>query len=130
MLLRAEPGDPEAVVAITQPAHGWVAGQLARAWAWDGGAPRPAPEPVRRRAGVPPRPPPARRRRRLGRGARGGAGLPRLPGGRGALPRRAAGGAARRPPHGARRRAGGGGTGLRPAQRLRPALPDPVRRAA
>jgi hypothetical protein len=41
MLLRAEPGDPDTVVAITQPGHGWVAGQLARAWAWtdpDGGA--------------------------------------------------------------------------------------------
>jgi hypothetical protein len=49
VLLRAEPGEPDAVVAITQPAHGWVAGQLARAWAWgdpeDGGSPGPVPPP-------------------------------------------------------------------------------------
>src|SRR5437867_7196796 len=32
MLLRIEPRDPDPIVAITQPAHGWVAGQLARAW--------------------------------------------------------------------------------------------------
>ena len=38
MLLRAEPGEPAAAVAITQPGHGWVAGQLARAWAWAGPA--------------------------------------------------------------------------------------------
>jgi len=34
MLLRTDPGDPDdSIVTITQPAHGWVAGQLARAWA-------------------------------------------------------------------------------------------------
>ena len=38
MLLRAEPQEPDAAVAITQPGHGWVAGQLARAWAWAGPA--------------------------------------------------------------------------------------------
>jgi hypothetical protein len=48
MLLRAEPGEPDAMVAITQPGHGWVAGQLARAWAWGGqeGGPAAPPEAV------------------------------------------------------------------------------------
>jgi hypothetical protein len=46
MLLRAEPADPEGVVAITQPAHGWVAGQLARAWGDLTPEPLPVPEEV------------------------------------------------------------------------------------
>jgi hypothetical protein len=32
VLLRSDPDDPDGVIAITQPCHGWVAGQLARAW--------------------------------------------------------------------------------------------------
>jgi hypothetical protein len=32
VLLRQDPHDPASVIAIAQPCHGWVAGQLARAW--------------------------------------------------------------------------------------------------
>jgi hypothetical protein len=41
MLFQEEGGD--AVVAIPQPGHAWLAGQLARAWGNDAFARRPAP---------------------------------------------------------------------------------------
>jgi hypothetical protein len=36
VLLRQDARAPRAAVAITQPCHGWVAGQLARAWGSQG----------------------------------------------------------------------------------------------
>jgi hypothetical protein len=48
MLLREE---CDALIAIGQASHAWIAGQLARAWGNESGSPRPSPA---RRSACPP----------------------------------------------------------------------------